>query len=454
MIRYLLNQYVKFFRKNGDERSLRIRKNIFYSFIIKGASVFISFLMVPLMIHYLNPVQYGIWITIYSLVAWINTFDIGLSNSLRNKLARLIALHKQEDALKYISTTYLLLLLIAAGIFLSVFIFSIFINWNHFLNLGNAINYSITPVILITTGLFCFQFILQPVNSILTALQEPFWVALILFTGQLVTIIAIFLLQYFTQGSLLFIVFITVGSPLLVLFIVSVYLYYTRLKSFAPRFTFSDLHVSKELLSSGFAFFFIQMGALVLYETDNIIITKTLGPSAVTVFNICYKYFSIIIIISTIVMTPYWSAFTDAYAKKDFDWITQSVRKMKRFWLALSAGCLLLFFIAPFIYEFWIGQTIKVPVALSFCMFLNVILLNWVTIHSFILNGIGKLKLQSILLVFASAVNIPLSFYLVHKTGITGTVWANIIVLLFIIIFLMRQCKLVLQQKAAGIWNS
>jgi O-antigen/teichoic acid export membrane protein len=97
---------VQTFWNVGHERTLKIKRNIFYTFLIKGLSVLISFMLIPLTVNYLNNTQYGIYITIVSLVGWMNTFDIGLSNGLRNKLARALALNEHNDMVKDISTTY------------------------------------------------------------------------------------------------------------------------------------------------------------------------------------------------------------------------------------------------------------------------------------------------------------------------------------------------------------
>jgi len=74
-------------------------------------------------------------------------------------------------------------------------------------------------------------------------------------------------------------------------------------------------------LSLGEIFFFIKIGGILLFQTDNIIIIRLFGPEKVTTFNIAYKLFSVIIMGFAIIMTPFWSAFTDAYAKQDFEWI-------------------------------------------------------------------------------------------------------------------------------------
>ncbi|HZX59231.1 MAG TPA: hypothetical protein VFE54_10910, partial [Mucilaginibacter sp.] len=157
MISVLKNK-VQGFLKLGNERSLKLKKNIIYTFLIRGTSFLIGFALVPLTIHYVNPVQYGLWITISSLVAWMNTFDIGLSNGLRNNLAHSLAINERTNIVKYVSTTYALVSLIALSIFLVFFVGGSFFNWNQLLNVKNAVDYNIWPIVIIALGAFCIQF--------------------------------------------------------------------------------------------------------------------------------------------------------------------------------------------------------------------------------------------------------------------------------------------------------
>src|ERR1700761_3714354 len=201
-----LKKQLQKFGSVGDERTLNIKMNILYSFLIKGATVLVGFILVPLTIHFINPVQYGIWLTIYSIIAWINTFDIGLSNGLRNKIANSLALNENENVIKYISTTYVLLFIIGTAIFILFFLTGSFLNWNQLLRIQNSVEYQIWPIILVALGFFCAQFILQPINSILIATHQPFKSSLILLGGQLFTLLAIYLLTIYTNGSLFILV--------------------------------------------------------------------------------------------------------------------------------------------------------------------------------------------------------------------------------------------------------
>ncbi|MFI5158486.1 MAG: lipopolysaccharide biosynthesis protein, partial [Sphingobacteriales bacterium] len=448
----LIKTKIRLFWKSQDnERSLKVKRNIVYTFLIKGGSIIISLLLVPLTINYINPVVYGVWLTISALVGWINNFDIGLSNGLRNKIAHSLALGEIQDIKKYVTTTYIILFLISAVTFLVFFVAGSFFNWNRLLNINSSVHYDIWPIILIALGAFCIQFALQPVNTILIATHQPFKSSLLLFWGQLVTIIVVFILTKTTQANLFMLVIVMAGSPVLVLFIANIYLFATSLRAYSPHIGSIHFKSAKSLLQVGSAFFIIQLGALILYETDNIVITKTLGPEEVTTFNIAYKIFSVLVVAFSIVMTPYWSAFTDAYAKNDLDWIKHSIKKMRMLWLGFSVTTVLLLIASDTLYKLWIGPAIHVPLSLSISMAAYVIVVNWMSIYASALNGIGKLKIQLTFVVAMGIINIPISVFLINRVGVCGTVLANVLVMIIMNFVFTYQINLIVNNKARGI---
>src|SRR3954465_9271495 len=117
MIKALSNKFNSIFLK-GTERTLLLKNNIAISFILKVCTIAIGLLLVPITINYINPVQYGVWLTLSSIITWFNLFDLGLGNGLKNKLAETNALGETTESRVYISTTYAIISLIAAGLFL------------------------------------------------------------------------------------------------------------------------------------------------------------------------------------------------------------------------------------------------------------------------------------------------------------------------------------------------
>lgn len=187
-------------------------------------------------------------------------------------------------------------------------------------------------------------------------------------------------------------------------------------------------------------------------QTDNIVIIQLYGSKEVTTYNIAFKLFSLVILIFSIIMAPLWSAFTEAYTKKDFTWISRLFYKMQKvcFILFLLTGVLLL--LSPLLFKLWIGDKVQIPFSLSISMAMYAISNSWLLIPCFLLNGIGKIKLQLYLYVICIFFNIPIAILLGKSYGLPGIAIANVIIFVFMSTILTIQCKRILNNTAKGIW--
>ena len=61
---------------SSHQRSTLLVKNILVSFLIKGWSAIVVFLMVPVTLHCLGEYKNGVWLTISSIMLWIDNMDI------------------------------------------------------------------------------------------------------------------------------------------------------------------------------------------------------------------------------------------------------------------------------------------------------------------------------------------------------------------------------------------
>ena len=130
MIIHLLKQFFV-----GSERTIKAKKNIIASLLVKMLSIIISLLLVPVTLNYLNSYEYGVWLTLSSILVWINYFDIGLGNGLRNRLTEALAIGDYEKGRIYISTTFAILLILMLTIYLLYAFLQHFISWKSILNM-------------------------------------------------------------------------------------------------------------------------------------------------------------------------------------------------------------------------------------------------------------------------------------------------------------------------------
>ena len=94
---------------SNNQRTALLKKNILGSFVIKGWNCVVQLLLVPITLNCLTQYEYGIWLTINSVLVWIDSFDIGLGNGLRNQLTKSIAELDMERGRRQVSTTLVML---------------------------------------------------------------------------------------------------------------------------------------------------------------------------------------------------------------------------------------------------------------------------------------------------------------------------------------------------------
>lgn len=437
----------------GSMRSVKAKKNIAGIVIIKGFSFGIQFLLVPLTLNYLSPTDYGIWLTLSSVVAWFALFDLGLGNGLRNRFAENIATNNYEKARIYLSTTYALLLIVI-GIVIAVFaLANVFLDWSSILNAPAEMNTPLLHLALVVFGFFCIQFVFKTITTVVTADQKPAIAEFLTLLTQVISLAAIYGLTQFTHGSLLYLGIAMSASPALVFIIASAMFYSDKYSHLAPSYKLIDLSYAKSLFSIGLKFLFIQVAYIGIFQTNNIIIAQVCNHTDVTVFNIANKYMSISYIAFTIFITPLWSAFTEAYTLKDYAWMKGTFKKLNIFALLPLVATFFLVLLSGLAYSIWIGDAVQIPEQTTYLMAIYMVLSIWVFLYTSILNGVGKVVLQLITYAISMVLHIPLAVFLGKTYGINGVILSASCFMAVISLISFVQVNKIIRQKEDGLWD-
>lgn len=442
----------EFFQK-GHTRSIAAKKNIAASLIIKGTSVVINLALVPLTINYINPTQYGIWLTLSSIILWFSFFDIGFGNGLRNRFAEAKAVGDFNRAKIYISTTYAVLFLMFSTLWVIFFVINFLLDWTKILNTPADMARELSILALMVFSFFCLQMILKTISTIIVADQKPALAGFFDMVGQLLSLIIIFILTKTTEGSLLILGLVLGLVPVLVLVLSSILLFGSRYRNFTPGFRYVQFKYAIDIMSLGIKFFFIQVSGIIIFQTSNIVITQVIGPDSVTVYNIAYKYFFAVGMLFGIVMSPFWSAFTDAYAMKDFLWISATVRKLERLWILIIPLILMMLVGSNFLYKIWIGTAVRIPFMVSVAMALYVIFHTRFNMYILLINGIGKVKVQLFVNILVCIVFIPLAIASTRHWGLTGLILLSTLIAIIHSVVGQLQINWLINGRAKGIWN-
>lgn len=390
-------QLITRFVTQGHERSLKAKKNIISSFIIKGLSIIISFVTLPLVLNYIDAASYGIWLTLGSIVGWFAFFDIGLTQGLRNRFAIAKAEGNHDLAQVYVSTTYAILAIIFLFVWIVFIVVNSFLDWSKILNVSDALRPQVTTLAIIVFTYFCLTFVFKIITTILTADQYPARASLIDLIGQALSMVIIVILVKTTEGSLIKLGFALSLSTLSVLIGANIVLFTGKYRRYRPKISKVEFSYTKYLLNLGIVFFIIQVAAIIQFQTAQIIIARNLGTSEVTSYHIVYKYFGILYMITNIFLAPFWSASTEAYQKNDLQWIKNAIKRYNQLNILMIAASILMLFFSNTFYRIWLGEgKVDITFTLSFWGFVYYNIMMFGAKYVFLLNGISALRIQFI----------------------------------------------------------
>lgn len=437
-----------------DSRSRTLRNNILLSSLIKVAGLCTSFLVVPVTLNYLAPEQYGIWMTLSSILFWFSFFDVGLGNGMRNYLAQAIAQGDSEKGRTYLTTTLVMLAAIALILMLVMVSLAMVLDMNSVFNTTAISNAHLRQAVIIACVFTLIVFVVKNVGMVYVALQHYAMNDLLIVSGNVAALILIYICtKVKPEGSLSSVVLIFTSVPVAVFLLGAIPLF-RRHPELRPTPGSFNRAFGRQLLSKGIGFFFIQItSCLVIFGGSNIFITQYAGPEAVTVYNIAYKYFNLLAIAYTIVVSPMWNAYTDAYVKGDYAWIRRTFSYALAVWGVTIVAGLLMLASAPYFYSLWIGDTVSVPMSVSASVLVFISFFNLNNCVTMLINGLNKIYVQIITSVAVTAVYIAAVLLGGGRSGIEGIVGCMSGSYAVMSIIHLYQCRLLIRQRATGIWN-
>ena len=410
-----IENILSFFSK-GSKRSILIKKNIIASFFIKGWWALVQFLLVPLTLACLGEYENGVWLTISSVLLWINNLDIGLGNGLRNKLAVYMARGDNDKAREMVSSTFIMLCIIITPVLIILLLFEVYSDNYRLFNVDIGLIGNLDIVLYVATILVCATFIFKFIGNFYMGLQLPSVNNFIGSIGSTLALLGTFIIYLFGNRSLLLVASVNLSAPLLVYLLAFPITFMGKYKFLSPSFKYIKKTSIREIFSIGFKFFALQIPAVLLFFTSNILISKLFNPAMVTPYQIAYRYFVMTMTLFSIICVPYWTATTDAYEKRDFEWIRRANRTLNRFVLLLFFIIVCMILLSRPVYSVWIGDNSDVPFSMTVIAGLYQFLLIYSMRYSYVLNGIGALRLQLIFTILAAAIYIPLATLVCHLT--------------------------------------
>jgi O-antigen/teichoic acid export membrane protein len=404
----------------------QILKGISTAIAGRGIAVITTFIAVPLTVRYLGAERYGIWITLTSILSWLTVFDLGIGNTVINKIAEALALKEFVTAKLRVNAAYVTMTAIALVLGLGVGIAWRFISWPAVLGAKTSVNrgeINLAAAIAIIVFLGNFPFTITP--KILGACRK---VTLANYWGSAASVLSLLLLVVATRlhFGLPGLVLAFSGSMLLTGALSTAWLY-RHFDWLTPTLRSIPREHLSELLNTGLPFFAVQIAGIILLQTDNLIIAQILGAREVTPYSVTWRLFSYSSLLQVISIPALWPAYADAFTRRDFAW----VRRTYRYNVKFAVGSTLVFVailvvIARRFIALWAGPA-AVPshgLVIAMAIWSCLVVLCWC--ESCLLGAAGRVKGQAIYSGIGAVVNVAASILLGKAFGLIGIISGTI----------------------------
>ena len=373
---------------------------------------------------YLGKSDYGVWVTIYSIISWVYFLDFGFSNVIKTKLPTLLQDKKREINV-LISTIYIGISCISLMILLLFFTLNFFVSLADFLNINVAfINFN--SLLFLNLLFSVFILIIGNYKALFVGLVKTHIVEFSMMIIQAFIFCAIYFLNkfhLFQEIPRIVLISCVFGLLNLLIGIGFTIYFFKKNKDIKVSFKYFDLRVLKINMSLGFKYFIIQACMIVIYSTDYLLITKYFGPKDVANYDIVLKVFQVPMMLAIAALSPYWAIFSKTFAEKKYLWIKNTLMIYNFTFLFFVAGIAVLTLIINEIIYLWLNIRFEISRILLLFISIYITMRSFTAMYNYFLNGINKINLTLWLTIFGDLINIPLCILLINAgLGVSGIV--------------------------------
>ena len=420
----------------------RIVKAVSSSAAARFLSAGLTLFSLPLAVRYLGAERYGVWATITATVVWMNLLDLGIASTLTNSISRAYALDDKTSAGRYFTNALLVTTSIAAvagGIFAVI---CPHVNWMKLFNVSpNVPAAEVKATVMVASALMLLGLPCNLGGKLLAGYQELHRYNCALCAGAVVSIIGLALGVVLRVSMPL--LFVMSAGCLTLASLVNLILVVTWSKPWLlPRPGLIDSSTTKELLNSGSSFLLIQVAAVVVFSSDNVVVSHYLGAAEVTPYSVTWRVVGLAALLQSLIFPALWPAFAEAYAKKDYGWIRRTFSFTMKSTVMLNLCCVVVLVVfGRILIRWWAGPAAVPTLSLLLAMGAWALINGFMSVESCLLAALNRTREQAFLSIVAAGVNIALSIVLVRHIGSVGVIGGTI--LSYLLVLVMPQSLLV-----------
>jgi O-antigen/teichoic acid export membrane protein len=397
-------------------------RNIVSSYANQLAGVIGVLILVPLYTRFLGHRLYGEWIVITSVATYLALANIGIDQTLTNRIAQAVAGDRKSEVRTLISTAFVAYVVIAAVL---VVIFAFASPWLSSVLIPGA-DFRASRSLFLVTALSALAL---PWSAYLAALRGFERVD----QEQAITACAILA----RNAALAAAVLLRLGLEPLALIqgggavfrgLAGYWRSRLLLAEQSSRGSAFSVEVVQSLIRPGLGFFALQIAGVVGFGIDNLVIGYALGPEAVTRYAVPYSMVMLGAILFTTAITAVMPTITQNLARTSRESQANSLIFGMRLAVLYGATWVVALSIAgPWMLRLWVGYGVFPGIA-TFRLQLTLLLIQVSIAPAYaVLVASTQHYGTAVLHVFESALNLVLSLWWVHRWGLSGVIAGTVV---------------------------
>lgn len=410
-----------------DERYRLAILSIFANLFSRVAAVSLMLLSVNLTLPYLGVERFGIWMTVASFAGILAFLDLGVGNALTNHVAIRSAADSPDLLRQAISGGLGFLALIGIGMGIVLCLIAYYVPWQRIIKVTEL---SLIPEVRMAAMCFALLFgthiFGSGVQRVFAGLQMSYKAHLVSAFTSLVACFAMWLASESKQNIVVLLA-IVLGAQTasgLILFVMLIVRGDFRFEGLIPRIRYESHHLSK----SGSLFFLLQIGTMVGWGADSVIIASTLGVAQVAIFSVVQRLFQFATQPLSILNAPLWAAYADAHARGDKNFVKETLFRSMSITIIFSGiGGVILLIFNSWLINIWTNGLIVASFGFVALYALWSIFDACGNAFSMFLNGSGVVNIQVYAVFVFIALVLPMKIYFVNKFGLIGVPFATLV---------------------------
>jgi O-antigen/teichoic acid export membrane protein len=327
-----------------------------------------TLLIAKVVLPIIGPERFGVLLTILSLLAFLSLAEMGVGASLVTSISR--ALGAGQDARVRSLQTNGFVVVIAAAFILALLALGLSqtdVGSTIFPAGSRAIRREATLGLTVFVVLFALSLPLSLVNKIQLGLQRGH----VANRWQIVAAII-----NFAGGSLAAIVGLGVPGIIIGMMtgtlscgLANLVTHYRGEPAMRPRRADVDRNTISELILDSGLYLALQVIFTVAYALDTAIVARQLGAEQAAVYGLSERVFSIVAVAVSVVTSPLWAAYGEAFGSSDRDWAWRTLRiSTIRIGVAAATLALLLLITIERLISVLSSRSVAVPLGLVAAM--------------------------------------------------------------------------------------